>query len=56
MDDYITGKHMESDIELLPPERMCEDETVVCVCCRHRRPKSAMDEDGCGICDECLAP
>lgn len=56
MDEHVTGKHMEIDIELLPPERMCEDDTAICVCCCRKRSRFAMDEDGCGICDECLAP
>lgn len=48
--------YVDADLELLPPERVCEDETVVCPCCRRTRPRSAMDKDGCGLCDECLAP
>jgi hypothetical protein len=45
-------------IEILPPDR---DETwasdaTICTCCGKLRPASSMDDDGCGICDECLAP
>ncbi len=45
-------------IEILPPDR---DETwasdaTICPCCGKLRPASSMDDDGCGICDECLAP
>jgi hypothetical protein len=27
-----------------------------CLCCDKLRPASYMDEDGCGICEECLSP
>ncbi|RUM14201.1 hypothetical protein EFD56_26610 [Rhizobium phaseoli] len=43
------------DVEILPPER--EDNKRAgfqCLCCG--RPAQAFDDDGCGICDECLAP
>lgn len=42
-------------VEILPPERKgCRLlEVSACICCGHR---SRIDEDGCGICDECLTP
>ncbi|NEK38625.1 hypothetical protein GR253_31790 [Rhizobium leguminosarum] len=45
-------------IEILPPDREepCASDATTCPCCRKLRPASSMDEDGCGICDECLAP
>ncbi|WP_196776362.1 hypothetical protein [Rhizobium etli] len=45
-------------IEILPPERedTCTPDAAICPCCRKLRPASSMDDDGCGICDECLAP
>ncbi|MDO5898455.1 hypothetical protein [Agrobacterium sp. Azo12] len=48
----------ECKIEILPPDRRCAPgpETVTCPCCQKARPASTMDADGCGICDECLAP
>ncbi|NNU63795.1 hypothetical protein G9X67_00610 [Rhizobium sp. WYCCWR 11152] len=43
------------DGEILPPERGDDrDEMSTCLCCG--RPRSFLDEDGCGICEECLAP
>lgn len=42
-------------IEILPPERdICVNrEMPFCDCCGRR---AAMDEDCCGICEECLSP
>lgn len=51
MDDF-TNNIDDAGIEILPPER---DEQIVCLCCRQARSKSLMDDDGCGICEECLA-
>jgi hypothetical protein len=41
--------------EIIPPERedRAREDTSPCLCCGRR---SRMDEDGCGICEECLAP
>lgn len=44
-------------IEIIPPER--DDSRIgtrTCLCCERPRPASYMDDDGCGICEECLAP
>jgi hypothetical protein len=43
-------------IEVLPPDRdeTCASEAATCPCCRKLRPATSMDDDGCGICDECL--
>ena len=30
--------------------------TATCICCQKRRLAARMDVDGCGICEECLAP
>jgi hypothetical protein len=44
-------------VEIIPPERADPDmESKTCLCCEQRRPASCMDEDGCGICEECLSP
>lgn len=58
MNDVTTDLFSNPLIEILPPER---DEKpsgpgMTCLCCRRSRSRSAMDEDGCGICDECLLP
>ncbi|MBB4351834.1 hypothetical protein GGE35_005633 [Rhizobium cellulosilyticum] len=46
----------DADIEILPPQPVTEGELAVCACCCRHLPNWVMDEDGCGICDECLAP
>lgn len=56
MGDAMTGMFSDADIEILAPKRINQNESAGCVCCCCQRPSSAMDEDGCGICDECLAP
>jgi len=45
----------DAAIEILPPERdtSANGEMSFCNCCGHR---AAMDEDCCGICEECLSP
>lgn len=45
-------------IEVFPPDRgECPGlSTKTCLCCRQPKPASAMDVDGCGICEECLSP
>ncbi|TAV81452.1 hypothetical protein ELI02_27575 (plasmid) [Rhizobium leguminosarum] len=58
MDQSAIGTLSESYIEILPPDRdeKCASGGTACPCCRRLRPASSMDDDGCGICDECLAP
>ncbi|MGL3607944.1 hypothetical protein ACSV9I_15615 [Rhizobium sp. G187] len=45
-------------IEILPPEphHGKRDDVITCPCCQKSCAPSSMDDDGCGICDECLAP
>ncbi|TBC68739.1 hypothetical protein ELH30_31685 (plasmid) [Rhizobium ruizarguesonis] len=51
------GKLAKVWIEILPPDRETfTADSTTCPCCRKIRPASSMDDDGCGICDECLAP
>jgi|EndMetStandDraft_3_1072993.scaffolds.fasta_scaffold1764739_1 hypothetical protein len=47
----------EIPIEILPPEKedVQEGDLVVCLCCLKPRSRSWIDDDGCGICEECLA-
>lgn len=55
MEDQSAEVIVTHDIEILPPEREgCLGDGILCLCCG--RPQSTMDEDGCGICEECLAP
>ncbi|MNS07481.1 hypothetical protein D3C71_1004660 [compost metagenome] len=56
MDDGMTEMFSDADIEILPPAHNTEHEMAICLCCCRHRPTSTMDEDGCGICEECLAP
>lgn len=55
MEDASVETTSAFEIEILPPERerLCEG-GAACLCCGRRQPM--MDEDGCGICEECLAP
>ncbi|MGF9567044.1 hypothetical protein [Neorhizobium sp. JUb45] len=57
--DAKTNKHTpEKLIEIIPPEPQvrCRAGAKICICCEQSRPASAMDDDGCGICEECLSP
>ena len=58
MDQSAADTLSEFCIEILPPDReeMCVSDAKTCPSCRKLRPASSMDDDGCGICDECLAP
>jgi len=58
MDQSAADTLSELYIEILPPDReeRCASDATVCPCCRKLRPVSSLDDDGCGICDECLAP
>lgn len=58
MEDQNTDILSSYLIEILPPERdACRGvETKTCLCCERPRPASLMDDDGCGICEECLSP
>jgi hypothetical protein len=56
MDDLASDGFLDADLEILPPEHITEYKTTICACCCRPRPRSMMDDDGCGICDECLAP
>jgi hypothetical protein len=53
MADQVADNLFDGTIDILPPEEPPDEpEARACLCCRRKgRP---MDEDGCGICDECL--
>lgn len=55
MDGGTAQLFTEDDLEILPPENGNLALASTCLCCCRNRPPSAMDEDGCGICEECLA-
>jgi hypothetical protein len=58
MDEFANDTFSDLLIEILPPDRddATRSDAVACLCCRKMRSASAMDADGCGICEECLAP
>lgn len=57
MDDLTDTTCPDDLIEILPPEPRADRlDLRACLCCCLPCNASAIDEDGCGICDECLAP
>ncbi len=54
-DDLKTELIASHEVEILPPERdqRVGDGPGACLCCG--RFQSFMDDDGCGICEKCLA-
>ncbi|MNL68801.1 hypothetical protein D3C87_1935800 [compost metagenome] len=58
MDQLSTNVFSVPEIEVIPPEHEEGDlgNAMICLCCQKKRSASWMDADGCGICDECLAP
>ncbi len=58
MGHLATNPLSDLHMEILPPERTEEPQAdaTACLCCRRMRSAAKMDDDGCGICDECLAP
>jgi len=56
MDEHISTSHYDEDmIDILPPQPgiRAGSQTSTCDCCG--RP-AVLDEDCCGICEECLSP
>ncbi len=58
MDQVATNAVSDHEIEIIPTMRDKRDPkaTTVCLCCQKKRLTSRMDADGCGICEDCLAP
>lgn len=57
MDDAVDTDFSDDLIEILPPEpRVSTSEAGTCLCCCRPCSFSDLDGDGCGICDQCLAP
>ncbi|MDG3578090.1 hypothetical protein P7F60_16970 [Rhizobium sp. YJ-22] len=52
----ITHSLFDDTVEILPPERAAGrgGGKMACLCCQ--RERQSMDDDGCGICDDCLRP
>ena len=56
MDDLIlTTVYDHNVIDILPPERNSRPAGAEACCDCYGRP-ATMDEDCCGICEECLSP
>ncbi|AOF92420.1 hypothetical protein BSY16_6114 (plasmid) [Sinorhizobium sp. RAC02] len=54
MKELIAEFLRDAAVEIIPPEEADKREgTRICLCCQ--RACARMDDDGCGICDECLA-
>ncbi len=57
MDDAAIELISDNLVEILPPEMQAGGpQAKTCLCCCRRCLPGAIDDDGCGICDECLAP
>jgi hypothetical protein len=58
MDQVAMKLTTEREIEIILPTREEGDAetTTICLCCQKQFLASVMDVDGCGICEECLAP
>jgi hypothetical protein len=54
MAEHVANFLFDEAIEIFLPEGRDEGNgTRICLCCR--RSSRSFDDDGCGICDECLA-
>lgn len=54
--EQIALEFADPEMEIIPPA--CDDDeadVVVCLCCQRLCSQSRMDDDGCGICEECIA-
>ncbi|MGO7896961.1 hypothetical protein ACC719_05745 [Rhizobium ruizarguesonis] len=54
MAELVADTLIDTAIEIIPPDDTKEHpDSRACLCCKRRR--RWMDDDGCGICEECLA-
>ncbi|WP_170117253.1 hypothetical protein [Neorhizobium alkalisoli] len=54
MTELVADFLFDAAVEIIPPEdQEKREDTRICLCCQ--RAARRMDDDGCGICDECLA-
>ena len=56
MEDDAYEVAVAPEVEILPPKREISSGEGACSCLCCGRMRSVFDEDGCGICEECLAP
>ncbi len=55
MAELVADFVFDAAVEIIPPKHSGDRaHTRTCICCQ--RPSELIDDDGCGICDECLAP
>lgn len=46
----------DQPMEIIPPARNDDQaNAIVCLCCQKLCSQMWMDDDGCGICEECIA-
>ncbi len=55
MADLVADFVFDAAVEIIPPKPPGDRAHArICLCCQ--RPSKWIDDDGCGICNECLAP
>jgi len=55
MDEFMDPSD-DALVEIIPPQTgAAEGDQVVCICCQRSRSRTRMDDDACGICEECIA-
>ncbi|UJW77757.1 hypothetical protein [Rhizobium sp. SL42] len=54
MAEHVARDVSDTVFEILPPSRARSQEVIACDCCRKRKLACEFDEDGFGICCECL--
>lgn len=55
MAELVADFVFDAAVEIIPPKPSgAPAHARICLCCQ--RPSKWIDDDGCGICDECLAP
>ncbi|MBD9453930.1 hypothetical protein IB244_20645 [Rhizobium sp. RHZ02] len=57
MDALTTKLSSNPTIEIIPPLQVSRfSNFTTCLCCNRLRTPGEIDDDGCGICNECLEP
>ncbi|NTF45236.1 MULTISPECIES: hypothetical protein [Rhizobium] len=53
MAELVANSLFDEEIEIIPPATFeAKADAPICLCCQ--RPSLWIDDDGCGICDNCL--
>ncbi|WP_432354902.1 hypothetical protein [Agrobacterium sp. rho-13.3] len=54
MEELVANFLFDKAVEIIPPEaKENRSDARICLCCR--RSNCWIDDDGCGICEECIA-